>query len=245
MPLFHSQHPFTAAAPLFQRGCRYSIHPQCLAPCVFHPRAAAMATAIQEQLVATRKMLTQLQGTEHFETLSASQCHVVERLVQSSKLTVPELASVLEEVNTTGFAEVHRQHLLGVVGRKSVPASVVVTAADQKYQNWESFKSYLPQRVWSQVSNDEGPTALFTFLRDLGLRLPSEGTHQVASVILLVSTEGNEKALAMSACAKNEFLKASKRWWKAVSNNGPPPLEMTSKPGIVFKRSFTASESSR
>ena len=96
-----------------------------------------MATAIQEQLVATRKMLTQLQGTEHFETLSASQCHVVERLVQSSKLTVPELASVLEEVNTTGFAEVHRQHLLGVVGRKSVPASVVVTAADQKYQNWE------------------------------------------------------------------------------------------------------------
>ena len=171
-------------------------------------------------------MLTQLQGTEHFETLSASQCHVVERLVQSSKLTVPELASVLEEVNTTGFAEVHRQHLLGVVGRKSVPASVVVTAADQKYQNWESFKSYLPQRVWSQLSNDEGPTALFTFLRDLGLRLPSEGTHQVASVILLVSTEGNEKALAMSACAKNEFLKASKRWWKAVSNNAPPPLEM-------------------
>ena len=171
-------------------------------------------------------MLTQLRGTEHFETLSASQCHVVERLVQSSNLTVPELASVLEEVNTTGFAEVHRQQLLGVVGKKSVPASVVVTAADQKYQNWESFKSFLPQRVWSQVSNDEGPTTLFTFLRDLGLRLPSEGTHQVASVILLVSTEGTEKALAMSASAKNEFLKASKRWWKAVSNNAPPPLEM-------------------
>ena len=139
-------------------------------------------------------MLTPRQGTGHSETLSASQCHVVERLVQSSKLTVPELASVLEEVNTTGFAEVHRQQLLGVVGKKSVPASVVVTGADQKYQNWESFKPFLPQRVWSQVSNDEGPTALFTFLRDLGLRLPSEGTHQVASVILLVSTEGSEKA---------------------------------------------------
>ena len=45
-------------------------------------------------------------------------------------------------------------------------------------------------------------------------------------MILLISTEGTEKALAMSASAKNEFLKASKRWRKAVSNNAPPPLEM-------------------
>ena len=67
-----------------------------------------MATAIQEQLVATRKMLTQLRGAEHFETLSASQCHVVERLMESSKLSVPELAPILEVVNTTGFVEVHR-----------------------------------------------------------------------------------------------------------------------------------------
>ena len=186
-----------------------------------------MAEAIKDQLAATRTMLTQLQGTEHFDTFSASQCNVVARLVQSSKISVPELASILEIVNSTGFVEVHRQQLLGVIGKKSVTGSAdVVTGSDQKYQNWESFKSFLPERVWAQLPNDEGPTELFTFLRELGLRFPSEGTHQVASIILLISTEGSEKALAMSASAKNEFLKASKRWWRAGSINAQPPLEM-------------------
>ena len=183
-----------------------------------------MAEAIKEQLAATRTMLTQMQGTKHFHTFSASQCHVVGR---SSKLSVQELASVQEVLNSTGFVEVHRQQLLGVIGKKSVPGSAdVVTGSDQKHQNWESFKSFLPERVWAQLPNDEGPTELFIFLRELGLRLPSEGTHPVASVILLISTEGTEKALAMSASAKNEFLKASKRWWKAVSIHAQPPLEM-------------------
>ena len=165
-----------------------------------------MAEAIKEQLVATRTMLTQMQGAEHFDTFSASQCHVVGRLVQSSKLSVLELASVLEVVTSTGFVEVHRQQLLGVIGTKSVPGSAdVVTGSDQKYQNWKSFKSFLPERVWAQLPHDEGPTELFKFLRELGLRLPSEATHQVASVILLISTEGTEKALAMSASAKTSF----------------------------------------
>ena len=76
-----------------------------------------------------------MQGTEHFDTISASQCRVVGRLVQSSKLSVPELASILEVVNSTGFVEVHRQQLLGVIGKKSVLGSAdVVTGSDQKYQ---------------------------------------------------------------------------------------------------------------
>ena len=92
-----------------------------------------MAEAIKEHLAATRTMLTQMQGAEHFDTLSASQCHVVGRLVQSSKLSVPELASILEVVNSTGFVEVHRQQLLRVIGKKSVPGSAdVVTESDQK-----------------------------------------------------------------------------------------------------------------
>ena len=104
-----------------------------------------MAEAIKDQLAATRTMLTQLQGTEHFDTFSASQCNVVVRLVQSSKISVPELASILEVVNSTGFVEVHRQQLLGVIGKKSVTGSAdVVTGSDQKYQNWESFKSFPP-----------------------------------------------------------------------------------------------------
>ena len=128
-----------------------------------------MAEAIKEQLAATRTMLTQMQGAEHFDTISASQCHVVGRLVQSSKLSVPELASILEVVNSTGFVEVHRQQLLGVIGKKSVPGSAaVVTGSDQKYLNWELFKSFLPERVWAQLPNDEGPTELFRFLRELG-----------------------------------------------------------------------------
>ena len=85
-----------------------------------------MAEAIKDQLAATRTMLTQLQGTEHFDTFSASQCHVVARLVQSSKISVPELASILEVVNSTGFVEVHRQQLLGVIGKKSVTGSADV-----------------------------------------------------------------------------------------------------------------------
>ena len=165
-----------------------------------------MAEAIKEQLAATRTMLTQMQGTNHFDTTSANQCHVVGRLVQSSKLSVPELASILEVVNSTGFVEVHRQQLRGVIGTKSVPGSAdVVTGSDQKYQNWESFKSFLPERVWAQLPNDEGPTELFRFLCELGLRFPSEATHQAASVILLMSMEGTEKAFAMSASAKTSF----------------------------------------
>ena len=165
-----------------------------------------MAEAIKDQLAATRTMLTQLQGTEHFDTFSASQCNVVVRLVQSSKISVPELASILEIINSTGFVEVHRQQLLGVIGKKSVPGSAdVVAGSDQKYQNWESFKSFLPERVWAQLPNDEGPTELFRFLCELGLRFPSEATQQVVLVIHLMSMEGTEKTLAMSASAKTSF----------------------------------------
>ena len=55
---------------------------------------------------------------------------------------------------------------------------------------------------------------MFEFLAGkLGLEKPSEGTMQLISVVLLAMSEGEERALEMTPKAKNEYLKAVKRWW--------------------------------
>ena len=145
----------------------------------------------------------------------------------------PEIESaLLEAIDYTGFPEEVATELKtricdGVSADSwegDARSGVLASTKLGKHQLWD-FSDYLPQWLWDSLGSDRGPTLLLQFLFALGLVLPcNDHTIQLAAIFLLLSTEGQSKALAMRKETKGEYFKFLKRWANNVPR-GDPPIE--------------------
>ena len=162
-----------------------------------------MAEAILAHLAATQSLLKRLGSVDSAVTVSNTQSIVVESMLKQVDLDIVGLAPILTATDAANFAPKDAERLKKVVADKaSMGRPQVAKAEDGKPQNYEALRNFLPERVWGALASDQGPTTLFRFLKSLGLEQPSEGTYQQTAVLLLLASEGAEKALAFSGPAK-------------------------------------------
>ena len=135
--------------------------------------------------------------------------------------------NVLLAIIAAGFATEHQDVLVDAVSERmlateSEPAPPAAKTSRTSTQNFETWTSFVPQAVWTAAS-EGSMDELFDHLAKLGLRHPSEQTSAVMSLAILHSTDGYERAQAMSPETRIQFLKTVKFAFKYRSKRWPAP----------------------
>ena len=153
-----------------------------------------------------------VEGSDSHKKMSELQSQALQKIVARSTLTALEMAQAGEAIGRIAFSDLaHKEALLMAISSKAN----VGAASDGRLQNYESLVHMLPQSVWDACADVEGPKVLCRYLVEkLGLFKPTEGTMATLSTVLIMCSEGTEKALRYGKDARNEFLKACKKWYQ-------------------------------
>ena len=108
-----------------------------------------------------------------------------------------ELAEVQQLVIEVPFPAAHAKMLDKVIALKT--SGVLAPSMALVKQHYDNFVHFLPMSVWEKLSGDSGPSCLCDFLvQKLGLLNPSERTFQWIAIVLMLASEGLEKAINLS-----------------------------------------------
>ena len=125
----------------------------------------------------------------------------------------------------------HRDRVMtAVLGMGSSAGDGAFQPTRRQNQSWEHCVHALPRSVWviledPAVSADSKIGAVHTFLSEMGLRLPTEGTSKAMCELILVASEGLEMASQMAPAVKAAFNSKMKKLFKRKVRRMPAPTE--------------------
>ena len=186
-----------------------------------------MAREVVNHLNAVRSILQTLQEPQ-LSQMSEKQSKQIDAKIRTlnGQLSPSDLAEICVAIGSVGFNSADTSRLQLAVSESTAEPR----GTDPKYQNFENIVAYLPEWLWQNMVTETGYTDLVEFLVDLGLVNGSEGTFQIATILLLLSSEGPARALQHTGQAKNTLMKSVKRWFgttlKTKSTVAKPPLLM-------------------
>ena len=186
-----------------------------------------MAREVVDHLNAVRSILQTLQEPQ-LSQMSENQSKQIDAKIRTlrGKVSPSDLAEICVAIGSVGFNSADSSRLQLAVSESTAEQR----GSEAKYQNFEYMTAYLPEWLWDKMATETGYTDLIEFLVDLGLVSGTEGTFQIATILLLLSTEGRERAQQHTGKAKNTFMKSVKRWFattiKTKSGVATPPLLM-------------------
>jgi len=160
-----------------------------------------------------------LAGTSRIEAKAT--CELLDRYADT--LTDEERTLLISVVIETQFAPSDAEFLIS-----RVVATGGSVKCRRKQQDFTLFYVFLDRVRWMIFQAKDRPVAdkentLICFLKDLGLRLPSEPTFKVASSFLLLVTESWEDVSRMSLPYKKAALSRLKSNWRVAVRNVPAP----------------------
>ena len=188
---------------------------------------ATMAREVVDHLNAVRSILQTLQEP-HLSQMSENQSKHIDANIRTlrGKVSPSDLAEICVAIGSVGFNSADSSRLQLAVTESTAEQR----GSEAKYQNFENITAYLPEWLWDKMATETGYTDLIEFLVDLGLVSGTEGTFQIATILLLLSSEGRERAQQHTGKAKNTFMKSVKRWFATTIKNksgvATPPLLM-------------------
>ena len=188
---------------------------------------ATMAREVVDHLNAVRSILQTLQEPQ-LSQMSENQSKQIDAKIRTlrGKVSPSDLAEICVAIGSVGFNSADSSRLQMAVSESTAEQR----GSEAKYQNFENMTAYLPEWLWDKMATETGYTDLIEFLVDLGLVSGTEGTFQIATILLLLSSEGRERAQQHTGKAKNTFMKSVKRWFlttiKTKSGVATPPLLM-------------------
>ena len=146
-----------------------------------------------QRLDAASSMLRTQGGARNFAEISRGQSQRIGELLQEGRFAMAEAIP--------WATEAEKQHLLQRLSAASVAGSRRPRA---RMQNFEAIASFLTEAQWTVLTSGSCDfTVKLRCLADaacaLGCRHPSEGTIATMAALLLVSTEGPDKARSMPA----------------------------------------------
>ena len=186
-----------------------------------------MAREVVNHLNAVRSILQTLHEPQ-LSQMSEKQSKQIDAKIRTlnGQLSPSDLAEICVAIGSVGFNSADTSRLQLAVSESTAEPR----GTDPKYQNFENIVAYLPEWLWQNMVTETGYTDLVEFLVDLGLVNGSEGTFQIATILLLLSSEGPARALQHTGQAKNTLMKSVKRWFgttlKTKSTVAKPPLLM-------------------
>jgi len=181
------------------------------------------ADRLLAHLGAVQELLAPLADRpRHLEACSAAQRKLVEKLIDRLPHATLAGGNVIEQtakhgqimtaVQAAGFCDADADALMDKIALKAAqPAGPTDETA--KYQDWTSMTNFLPEKVWQGLRVEGGVMAFFEFLAEMGLQTGSEPTMQTMAVILMLSCEGTQAAMAKTPVEKNQQVKVTKRWF--------------------------------
>ena len=168
-------------------------------------------------LNGSAKLLARLEGKPQFDEVSAKKATDVLVALKPVVLTDDDAARLLDLLEATRFAEDDRKRIEARIIEVELGSSKADTKMrETKKQDFDNLRNYLPKSLWERLSGPDGSEKLFTHLRALGLYEPSEKSMQMATILLLLATEGAERTLSMQPREKNTFMKLARKWWSAT-----------------------------
>ena len=182
----------------------------------------ARSASIADQVSKLSLILTTLKtgADQHmYNSVSAAQRASIETQMRSGSLSIIDLSVVLEAVNPSSFADDDKKSLETTIAELCMKATAPDGAAN--FQNWENFWEFLPAAIWDLFGTGEFGLAVLRFLKDSGLRSPSEPTFRSLAMGLLLSSEGFEKASGMSDDCRFTALDMAKSWFRRVVDGAP------------------------
>jgi len=204
-----------------------------------------MAEAVLAQALASKSILQAMAGRAVFRKVSSAEKVKLTSLLNGSKLTSEEMASILKVVLSAGFDHDDQNELIDTVGgcmcaTSAGPTSGAVMKVQRaSLQSWESLGNFLPSTVWAKLS-DGSLDCLLAFLIKMGLRFPTEPT--VATMTLLSLHKSDPEGLAgMSPDARLAHVRACKQAFKSKCKfEGPPEVWVEKLPSSAaeFKESY-------
>ena len=188
---------------------------------------ATMAREVVDHLNAVRSILQTLQEPQ-LSQMSENQSKQIDAKIRTlrGKVSPSDLAEICVAIGSVGFNSADSSRLQLAVSESTAEQR----GSEAKYQNFENITAYLPEWLWDKMATETGYTDLIEFRVDLGLVSGTEGTFQIATILLLLASEGRERAQQHTGKAKNTFMKSVKRWFattiKTKSGVATPPLLM-------------------
>ena len=188
---------------------------------------ATMAREVVDHLNAVRSILQTLQEPQ-LSQMSENQSKQIDAKIRTlrGKVSPSDLAEICVAIGSVGFNSADSSRLQMAVSESTAEQR----GSEAKYQNFENMTAYLPEWLWDKMATETGYTDLIEFLVDLGLVSGTEGTFQIATILLLLASEGRERAQQHTGKAKNTFMKSVKRWFLTTittkSGVATPPLLM-------------------
>lgn len=140
-------------------------------------------------------------------------------------ITIAESSLVAQAIRAAKFEKTDEETLLAKVAeRMSSQAAPTHDARIRKGQDFLTIHNFLPDEVWVGMKGDDGPMALFDFAIQLGLRWMTEPTAQHFCALLLLSTDGFDKAMGHSQQVRTTMLKSIKSWFARRSASAGLPI---------------------
>lgn len=185
-----------------------------------------------------------LQSTpEAFALCSRNQRDAISTALQHTSYDVDAASRLVDAVRSAGFAAADEQALM-----QDVQQHVHTEFTVQKrvpLQDYKSIMHFGTETFWENMQEPSTAQASLTrFVHDLGLRNPSEPTYQRLTALLLMSTEGMERARCMQPAVLYEAYLAVKRCFKALPKVAQPfrikdlpatPLELKRSTPLLWK----------
>ena len=173
---------------------------------------------ILQRLDAASSLLRTQGGARNFAEISRGQSECIGEMLQEGRFAMAEVVQMTDKISTIPWAtEAEKQHLLQRLSAASVVGSKRPRA---RMQNFEAIASFLTDAQWAVLTSGSCDfTAKLRCIADaacaLGCRHPTEGTLATITALLLVCTEGADKARSMSAAYLHDVFVHTKSQMKA------------------------------
>ena len=181
-----------------------------------------MADELLVQIASIKRLLGSLQSNpEAFAACSRNQRDAVCTALQRTGYDTDNASKIVDAVMGVGFATIDGHQLLQEIQQdvKSVASSN--TRVD--LQDYRTIGNFGTETFWSNLNNLAiALSSLTRFAHDLGLRNGSEPSFQSMTCLLLMATEGYEKARSMSPAMLHESFQSVKRSFKTLPNMHQP-----------------------
>ena len=178
-----------------------------------------------------------LAGTSRIEAKAT--CELLDRFADT--LTDEERTLLISVVTQSQFVPSDSECIIS-----RIVATSGSVKCRRKQQDYTLFYLFLDRVRWTILQATDRSVAdkesvLICFLKDLGLRLPSEPTFKVASSFLLLVTESWEAVSRMSVPYKKAALSRFKSNWRVALRSTPAPcmwIQNLPKTTSEFQASF-------
>ena len=177
---------------------------------------------IVASVAAASSVLEQLERIDAaaFAAVAEKQRRRVELAIQSKSLTLEDMAAITNGVAASKFPQTDKDAIL----RATVATEVMTpSAGSSKFQNFETILNFLPSSLVNLAGTASFNTGLVHFALRLGLRKPSEVTFKELAILMLIGTEGIEKAVAFSLESRAAMIETCKAWFRKAVAKMPAP----------------------